>query len=108
MSGRVDPFAILKEPTAFTTKPKPEKRVEEAAIAEVARQNNFPSRQAPKAKAAPNASSAATGPAVIAISASRRRVKRSSDSTEPPMTRNVPLGEVLRLALDALERSTPA
>ena len=53
MSGRVNPFAILKEPTAFTTKPKPERRVEEAVVAEVARENNFPSRQPPKRDAEP-------------------------------------------------------
>jgi hypothetical protein len=39
--GRVDAFAILKEPTAFEIKPKPQKPVEEAAIAELA-EGKFP------------------------------------------------------------------
>ena len=37
--------------TPSKTKPRPTRRVEEAAIAEVARENGFPSRQAPKAEA---------------------------------------------------------
>ena len=43
MSGRVDPFAILKEPLpSFTTKPRKEKPVEEEAVARIAEENNFP------------------------------------------------------------------
>ncbi len=47
MSERVNPFAhITDDPPVFTTKPRAEKRVEEADIARLAEQNNFPSRQA--------------------------------------------------------------
>ena len=108
MSGRVDPFAILKEPAAFTTKPKPERRVEEAAVAEVARENNFPSRQAPKAKAAPKREQRRyrTGRNChLGIKATGNTVERFHKIAD---TRNLPLGEVLRLALDALERTTLA
>src|ERR1700730_9066527 len=49
MSGRVDPFAVLKEPLpSFTTKPRKERSVEEEAVARIATENNFPSRQAAK------------------------------------------------------------
>jgi hypothetical protein len=49
MSERVNPFAHINEdPPVFTTKPRAEKRVEEKAISQLAEQNNFPSRQAPK------------------------------------------------------------
>jgi methylmalonyl-CoA mutase N-terminal domain/subunit len=49
MNERVNPWARINEdPPVFTTKPKAEKRVEEAAIELIAEQNNFPSRQAPK------------------------------------------------------------
>jgi len=105
MSGRVDPFAILKEPTAFTTKPKPEKRVEENAIDDIARQNNFPSRQAPKKNAPPKRAQRRyrTGRnqhlGIKATEETKARFYKATDA------RSVPLGELLRLALDALERT---
>jgi hypothetical protein len=105
MSGRVDPFAILREPLpSFTTKPKKETRVEEEAVARIAEENNFPSRQAAKTPSAPRR---------------KRRVYRTGRNQQfnakaTPETiekfyklaneKNVPLGELLRLALDALER----
>jgi hypothetical protein len=46
MSERVNPFANIEDPPVFTTKPRAEKRAEETAIAQLAEQNNFPSRQA--------------------------------------------------------------
>lgn len=103
MSGRVDPLAILKEPTAFATKPRHEKRVEEETIAEIARQENFPSRQAPKA-AAPKRQQRRyrTGRnRHLSIKATDETVERFYKAAD---ARNVPLGEFLRLALDALER----
>jgi hypothetical protein len=48
MSPRVNPFANLTEPPVFTTKPKKETPVAEDAIARIAEENNFPSRQAAK------------------------------------------------------------
>lgn len=108
MNGRVDAFALLKEPAAFTTKPKPEKPVDEAAVAEVARQNNFPSRQAPKAEAPPKRKQRRyrTGRnRHFAIKATQETVDRFYKIAD---RRNLPLGEVLRLAVDALERAEDA
>lgn len=105
MSGRVDPFAILKEPAAFTTKPKPERRVEENAIDDIARQNNFPSRQAPKPSAAPKRKQRRyrTGRnRHLGIKATNETVERFYKAADD---RNVPLGKLLDLALDALERA---
>jgi hypothetical protein len=105
MSGRIDPFAILKEPTAFPTKPKPEKRVEEAAVAEVARANNFPSRQALK-PAAPKRQQRRyrTGRSRhLGIKATDETVERFYKAAEA--RNNIQHGELLRLALDALERA---
>ena len=105
MSGRVDPFAMLKDPVAFTTKLKPERRVDESAITEVARANNFPSRQAPKADAPPKRKQRRfrTGRnrhiGIKATEETEKRLQKVADE------RNLPLGEVLRLALDALERA---
>jgi hypothetical protein len=104
MSGRVDPFAILKEPTAFPTKPKPEKRVEEAAVAEVARENNFPSRQPPKRDAEQKRQQRRyrTGRnqhlGIKVTEETKEKFYKAVDA------RGVPQGELLRLALDALER----
>jgi len=104
MNARVDPFALLKEPTAFATKPKPDKRVEEEAIAEVARANDFPSRQAPKTETQSKRKQRRyrTGrDRHLGIKATAETVERFYKIAD---TRNLPLGEVLRLALDALER----
>src|SRR5580692_2894198 len=106
MSGRVDPFAVLKDPLpAFTTKPRKEKPVAEETIARIAEDNNFVSRQAPK---------------TAKESRRKRRVYRTGRNQQfnakaTPETidrfyklaneKNVPLGELLRLALDALERA---
>jgi hypothetical protein len=104
MSGRVDPFAILKEPVNFPTKPKKENPVEEAAIDDIARQNNFPSRQAPKPVKSERRKQRRyrTGRnqhlGIKATEETKERFYKAADK------RNVPLGEVLRLALDALER----
>lgn len=49
MNDRVNPFAHLKDdPPVFTTKPKPEKPVLPEALAQIAEDNNFTSRQAPR------------------------------------------------------------
>jgi hypothetical protein len=109
VTGRVDPFAALKEPLPpFATKPKKETHVEEDAIARIAEENNFPSRQAAKTPAAPRR---------------KKRVYRTGRNQQfnakaTPETiekfyklaneKNVPLGELLRLALDALERAGAA
>jgi len=105
MSGRVDPFALLKEPTAFATKPKLEKRADETVIEDIARQNNFPSRQPPKPEAKPQRQQRRyrTGRnrhlGIKTTEETQRRFYKMADE------RNIPLGELLRLALDALERA---
>jgi len=48
MNERVNPFAILKDAPAFSTKPKPERSIEPEVLAQVAEDNNFTSRQPPK------------------------------------------------------------
>jgi hypothetical protein len=105
MNGRVDPFAILKEPAGFTTKPKPEKRADEAAIDDIARQNNFPSRQPPK-PAGPSKRKQRryrTGRnRHLGIKATEETLERFYKAAD---ARSVPLGELLRIALDALERA---
>jgi hypothetical protein len=45
MNERANPFADLKDVAAFAPKPKPEKPVVPQALAEVAEENNFTSRQ---------------------------------------------------------------
>jgi hypothetical protein len=104
MNTRVDAFAVLTEPTAFTTKPRPEKRVEESAIADIAQQNNFPSRQAPK-KAAPTKRQQRryrTGRNHhLGIKATDETVERFYKAADE---RKIQHGELLRIALDALER----
>ena len=105
MSGRVDSFSVLKDPTAFTTKPRPEKRVEETAIAEVARANNFPSRQ-PAKPAAPKRQQRRyrTGRnRHLGIKATDETVERFYKAAEA--RNNIQHGELLRLALDALDRA---
>jgi hypothetical protein len=105
MNGRVDPFAILREPTTFTTKPKPERRVEEQEIDDIARQNNFPSRQAPKSAVASKRKQRryTTGRnRHLGIKATEETVERFYKAADD---RSIPLGELLRLALDALEQA---
>jgi hypothetical protein len=102
MSGRIDSFAILKDPPNFTTKPRTEKPVEESAVEDIARQNNFPSRQAPKAPKAERRKQRryTTGRNQhLGIKATKETVDRFYKAADD---RHVPLGELLRLALDAL------
>lgn len=104
MSERVNAFSLLKEPTSFGTKPRNEKRVEEAAIEDIARQNNFVSRQAPKPAKAGRRKQRRyrTGRnRHLGIKATDETVERFYKAVDE---RNVPSGELLRLALDALER----
>ena len=105
MSDRVNPFAdINKEAPAFTTKPKAERPVEEETIARLAEQNNFPSRQATKAPK--------TERRKPRIHRTGRNQQFNAKATAETINkiykladeRKVPLGELLRLALDALER----
>src|SRR5437016_4974125 len=105
MSGRVNPFENLTEMPTFATKTKSEKPVQTEMIDRVARENNFPSRQAMKS---PN--STRRKPRVyrtgrnqhVGIKATAETVERFYKAADE---RNVPLGELLRLGLDALERA---
>ena len=109
MSGRADPFAILREPLpSFTSKPRTDKPVAKETMERISEENNFPSRQAAKASNTPRR---------------KRRVHRTGRNQQfnakaTPETidrfyklandKNVPLGELLRLALDALESAGDA
>jgi hypothetical protein len=105
MSGRQNPFATLTDAPVFETKPKKEKAVAQEAIDHIARENNFPSRQAPKTPSTPRRK-------VRRFRTGRNQqvnVKATGETIEKFLKaaddRNVPLGELLRLALDALERA---
>jgi hypothetical protein len=103
MSERVNPFANLTEPPVFTTKPRKEKPVEEEALARIAEQNNFPSRQAAKApkveKRKPRVYRTGRNQQFNAKATPEtiQRIYKAADE------RHVPLGELLKQALDALD-----
>jgi hypothetical protein len=105
MTERVDPFASLTNPPAFAPKPKREKPVASEAIDRIAEENGFPSRQATRAPKQPKhkARTYRTGRNrqfnMKARSESVDRFYRMADE------RGVPLGALLDLALDALERA---
>lgn len=104
MNERVDPFANLKDLPVFTTKSKAEKPIAEETIARIAEQNNFPSRQATKPQKVERRKPRThrTG----------RNVQFNAKATMETINkiykladeRKVPLGELLKLAVDALER----
>jgi len=103
MSTRVNPFATLNDPPVFTPKPKAAKGVEKETIARIADDNNFPSRQAPKPSATRRKLRRyRTGRNMhLGIKATAETIERFYKAADE---RNVPSGELLRLALDALER----
>jgi hypothetical protein len=103
MIERVNPFADLSDVPVFTTKAKPDKPVEKEIIARIAEDNNFPSRQAAR-------------PAKI--EKRKPRTYRTGRNTQfhakaTPETiqrfykladeKKVPLGELLKLGVDALD-----
>jgi len=105
MTGRVNPFANLSEPPVFTTKPRKENPVAEEAIARIAVENNFPSRQAPKApkelrrKRRVYTTGRNRQFNIKATAATVERFYKMADE------RHVPLCALLEAALDALERA---
>jgi hypothetical protein len=104
MSERVNPFANIKEPPVFTTKPKPEKLVEDEGIARLAEQHNFPSRQAakpPKAERRKPRTHRTGRNQQFNAKATAETIHRIYKLADE---RKVPLGELIRLAIDALER----
>jgi hypothetical protein len=104
MNTRVNPFANLTDPPPFTTKPKQDKTVAEETIMHLAEQNNFPSRQATKPK---------TERRKPRIHRTGRNQQFNAKATAETIDKiyklanemKVPLGELLRLAIDALERA---
>jgi hypothetical protein len=105
MSTRVNSFATLNEPPVFTPKSKPEKPVPKETIARIAEENNFPSRQAPQKPSVPRRREQRryrTGRNQhLGIKATAETIERFYRAVDK---RNVPSGELLRLALDALDR----
>ena len=104
MSGRVNPFDNLKDPPVFTTKPRPEKPVSEDAMERLAEQNNFPSRQATKSPKVERRK-----PRIHRTGRNQQFNAKASAETINKIykladERKVPLGELLKLAVDALER----
>jgi hypothetical protein len=105
MSGRVNPFADLAAPPVFAPKPKKEKPVAEETIDRLAKEHNFPSRQAAKPVNTPRRK-----PRVHRTGRNQQFNAKATPETierfyKLANEKNVPLGELLRLALDALERA---
>jgi hypothetical protein len=103
MTARVDPFANLKDVPVFESKRKAEKPVEKEAVDRIADENNFLSRQAPRAPKEPRRK-----PRVYRTGRNQQFNAKATPETierfyKLANERNVPLGELLRLALDALE-----
>ena len=106
MNARINPFATLAEPPVFEPKVKPEKIVPKETIERIAKDNNFPSRQAPdtvstKPRRKPRRFRTGRNQhlGIKTTTEVQDRFYKAADE------RNVPLGELLRLALDALERA---
>jgi len=104
MSDRVNPFANLTDPPVFTTKPKAAKPVEEETIARIAEENRFPSRQAVKAAKAERRK-----PRTHRTGRNQQFNAKATAETIGKIYRladekKVPLGELLKLAVEALER----
>jgi hypothetical protein len=106
MNDRVNPFAHLKDdPQVFTTKPKPERPVAPEAFAQIAEDNNFTSRQAPK----PVRKAERRKPR---IHRTGRNVQFNTKATPETIAKfykladekMVTLGELFEMAVDALER----
>jgi methylmalonyl-CoA mutase N-terminal domain/subunit len=106
MSDRVNPFANIKDdPPVFTTKPRAEKPVAEEAIARIAEQNNFPSRQAARPAKAERRKPR--------IHRTGRNVQFNAKATAETISRvykqaeemKVTLGEWMERAANALERA---
>jgi hypothetical protein len=106
MTGRIDPFASLTAPPVFATKPKkPEPKETKADAERIAQANNFPSRQAPRVVREPKRK-----PRYHTTGRNRQlNVKVTTETVERVYRmaddRRVPLGELLELALDALDRN---
>jgi hypothetical protein len=106
MSDRVSPFGDLKDFEPAPSKKPVSKLVEMAAIDQVAADNGFPSRQAPKPEpeAAPRQRRYTTGRnQQINVKATTETIALFYQLADKM---HVPLGEVLARALDALSKDT--
>jgi hypothetical protein len=104
MNTRVNAFATLNDPPVLTPKPKSDKPVQKETIARIAEDNNFPSREAPKTSTRRRREQRRyrTGRNQhLGIKATAETIERFYKAVD---ARNVPSGELLRLALDALDR----
>ena len=104
MSTRKDPFATLVEAAQFEPKPPRAQTVSNDAIERIAERRDFPSREAPKpvAKPARKQRRYRTGRnTLIPVKATAETAERFYNAAD---SRNVVYGEMLRIALDALEK----
>jgi hypothetical protein len=101
---RKNPFATLAEASTFQTKPARMQPVpNNEAIERIAKTRNFPSREAPNVEAKPVRKQRRyrTGrDQRIPIKATAETATRFYNAAD---ARNVPLGEMLRITLDALD-----
>ena len=106
MNARVDPFADLNSPLPpFTLKPRKETQPAEETIAQIAKENNFPSRQAPRPAKEPRRKRRVyrTGRnQQFNLKATAETVERFYKMADE---RKVALGALLEQALEALERA---
>jgi hypothetical protein len=104
--SRVNPFDSLTDAPAFEPKPKASKPVEAEKIDQLARDNNFPSRQSPaKARVARVRRRYTTGRnQQLNFKATAATIDRFYQLAEQ---KKLPLCELLEKALDALEKEKP-
>jgi hypothetical protein len=103
MSKRVNAFVNLDDPPVFTTKPRPDKPVQQETIERIATENNFPSRQAAKAPKEPKRK-----PRTYRTGRNQQFNAKATPETiqrfyKAADEKRVPLGELLKQGLDALE-----
>src|SRR5580704_3070353 len=103
MSKRVNAFANLDDPPVFTTKPRLDKPVQQETIERIATDNNFPSRQAAKAPKEPKRK-----PRIYRTGRNHLFNAKATPETiqrfyKVADEKRVPLGELLKQGLDALE-----
>lgn len=105
MNERANPFANLKDAPIFAPKPKPEKSIAPEALAEIAEDNNFTSRQSKPVKKVERRKSR--------VHRTGRNVQFNAKGTMEIISRvykqaderKVTLGEWMELAADALDRA---
>ena len=105
MSTRNNPFAKLADAATFQTKAPRAEPVSDAAIEHIAQNRNFPSREAPRSAAKPARQVRRYRTfrdqhlGIKTTVETKERFYKAADE------RKVPLGVLLELALDALERA---